>query len=338
MTYQNIPIEVWFLDLMDGTLDEEVKLDFLTFCLINNIEIPETGVYLPIESNPVIDKEFLLIPDHENLLDDPKENLIIAYSEGLLSKTEASWVKHQIRTNRAWGLVYREIKRTYLLPETVAFPDKVRLYKAEKKKRVYPAYFAAAALLFGFVFFLFNHTSSVPEKPQRIVKTPLKKSAPLNSKQKAGVPPHMKEVNTLKRPSYIPQIAGIVEPGGRDCILHPDQYSKEELATGLMPDLKHVDSLVPENDKILPPSHQKKKKEISIREWLRNRAIERIFKRQDEALVFQSESRWFRQSVGFNWERQNVRTISQLKLGPFTFEWNKKNRKSNFLSELSSNN
>jgi len=49
------------------------------------------------------------------------------------------------------------------------------------------------------------------------------------------------------------------------------------------------------------------------------------------------ETKWFNQSIGIKYKRQEDRSISQVKLGPLIFEWNKKNKNSNFLSMLPSN-
>ena len=103
MTYQNIPIEVWFIDLMDGTLSEESKHEFLAFCLVNNIEVPyDLTTLIPSES-VLPTKDFLRFPAHESILNDPKQDLLLSYKEGLLNASDSQWVEQQVKSTSEYG-------------------------------------------------------------------------------------------------------------------------------------------------------------------------------------------------------------------------------------------
>ena len=76
MTYQNIPIEAWFIELFDGTLSEEVTHEFLAFCLINNIDVPEDLTTLMPSDAFLQTKDILRFPAHESILNDPKQDYL----------------------------------------------------------------------------------------------------------------------------------------------------------------------------------------------------------------------------------------------------------------------
>jgi hypothetical protein len=337
MTYQNIPIEVWFLELIDGTLSEEATHEFLAFCLINNIDVPEDLPTLTPNHTFLPTKDFLRFPAHESILNDPKQDLLFSYKEGLLDAAGAQWVEQQVKSNLAWQVLNTEISATYLEPEPHEFLEKKVLYKTQPSRWWLTGSIAAAAVFIGLMLFLFpfksnefgtsKPTSKVKEKTKTIYHT---KSAQPDISTPTTLPqyPHK-----LSGPE---QVTGIVVSSSRDCILHPDEYTKDEISPMLGNVQIPIDSLERPRDELTqieaPMNNEK-----TLRTWIKERLIERIFKREDNALVLERETKWFNQSFGIKYKRQEERSISQVKLGPLIFEWNKKNKNSNFLSMLPSN-
>lgn len=88
---------------------------------------------------------------------------IFDYLEGNLSEPEAAEVLHLIETNAQWSRACRLMKRTYLDPETLSageqeFPHKERLYRRERRPRVFNLYYGAAAsvMLCGLAYLLWK--------------------------------------------------------------------------------------------------------------------------------------------------------------------------------------
>jgi hypothetical protein len=172
-------------------------------------------------------------------------------------------------------------------------------------------------------------------KPASKVKEKTKKIYQVQTAQPGSSSPTKTREGTLDV-SVQPSIKGIVISSSRDCILHPDGYAKEEITPALSAIPVSIDSIERPMDGLTqieaPKNNQK-----TLRIWIKQRLIERIFDREDNALVLERETKWFNQSIGIKYKRQEDRSISQVKLGPFLFEWNKKNKNSNFLSMLPSN-
>ena len=337
MTYQNIPIEVWFIDLMDGTLSEESKHEFLAFCLINNIDVPEDLTTLMPSETFLQTKDFIRFPAHESILNDPKQDLLFSYKEGLLDNSGAQWVEQQVKSNLAWQAMYTEISTTYLEPEQNVFLEKKLLYKSQPTRWWLTASIAAAAVFIGLILFLFpfksnelgasKPTSKVKEKTKTIYQA---QTAQPDNSSTTKTPEDTHELSVPKR------IKGIVISSSRDCMLHPDEYTKEEIVPILSNTQLPIDSLERPIDE-LTQIEAPKNNEKTFRSWIKERLIERIFDREDNALVLERETKWFNQSIGIKYKRHEDRSISQVKLGPLIFEWNKKNKNSNFLSMLPSN-
>lgn len=337
MTYQNIPIEVWFIELFDGTLSEEATHEFLAFCLINNIEVPEDLITLMPSEAFLQTTDFLRFPTHESILNDPKQDLVLSYKEGLLDATEAQWVEQQIEDNRTWKTLHTEFSATYLIPEPVEFLEKKVLYKSQPSRWWLTGSIAAAAVLIGLMLLLFPFKSNElgTSKPTSKVKEKTKTVYQAQTAQPDIASP-MKTSEDTQELSGPQRIKGIVISSSRDCILHPDEYTKDEITPMLSNVQIPIDSLERSMDE-LTQIEAPKNNEKSLRSWIKERLIERIFKREDNALVLERETKWFNQSIGIKYKRQEDRSISQVKLGPFIFEWNKKNKNSNFLSMLPSN-
>ena len=336
MTYQNIPIEVWFIDLMDGILSEEAKHEFLAFCLVNNIEVPyDLTALMPRES--VLDtKDFLRFPAHESILNDPKQDLLLSYTEGLLTSSGAQWIEQQIESNSTWKTMHTEISATYLVPETCEFLEKSVLYKSQPTRWWLTASIAAAAIFIGLILFLFPFNSNElgASKPTSKVKVKAKTSRQSHQALLDISSTTKRQEGTIDL-SVPKPIKGIVISSSRDCILHPDnteQETKPMLSqTELVSD--SLDSPPNEITEIVSPVNKSK----NLRSWIKERLIERVFVREDNALVLERETKWFNQSIWIKYKRHEDRSISQVKLGPFIFEWNKKNKNSNFLSMQPSN-
>ena len=337
MTYQNIPIEVWFVELFDGNLSEDARHDFLAFCLINNINVPEDLPTLTPNHTFLPTKDFLRFPSHESILNDLKQNIILSYKEGLLSPSDEQWVEQQIEANRTWKTLNTEFSATYLMPESVEFLDKKVLYKTQPSRWWLTGSIAVAAVFIGLMLLLFpfksnelgtsKSTSKVKEKTKSIYHTKTTQSD-ISTPTTLPQYPHK-----LSGPE---QVTGIVVSSSRDCILHPDTYSKDEIATTGRITQAPIDSLQKPID-ALTQLEAPKNNEKTFRSWIKERLIERFFNREDNALVLERKTKWFNQTFGIKYKRQEERSISQVKLGPLIFEWNKKNKNSNFLSMLPSN-
>jgi len=337
MTFQNIPIEVWFIEWFDGTLSEEAKQEFLAFCLVNNIEVPyDLTTLIPSES-VLPTKDFLRFPAHESILNDPKQDLLLSYTEGLLDDSGAQWIEQQIESNSTWKTMHTEISATYLVPEACEFLEKNVLYKSQPTRWWLTASIAAAAIFIGMILFLFPFKSDEigSSKPTSKVKEKAK-----TSRQAQTALPDIS--STTKTPDgtdelSVPQpIKGIVISSSRDCILHPETYTDQETKPMLSQTELVSDSLEsPPNEitEIVSPVSKNK----NLRFWIKERLIERVFDREDNALVLERETKWFNQSIWIKYKRHEDRSFSQVKLGPFIFEWNKKNKNSNFLSMQPSN-
>jgi hypothetical protein len=337
MTYQNIPIEVWFLDLFEGTLSEEEKHEFLTFCLVNTIDVPHDLTTLTPCEVILHSKDFLKFPAHESILKDLKQDLLLSYKEGLLDASGAQWIEQQIESNSTWKTMHIEISATYLVPEEYEFLAKRVLYKSQPTRWWLSASIAAAAIFLGLMLFLFPFKSDElgASKPTTKVKEKTKKIYHAQTAQPDSSSPTKTPAGTLDL--SVPQpTKGIVISSSRDCILHPDEYAKEEITPALRAIPESFDSLEKPMDGLTLIEAPKDTKK-SLRSVIKERLIERIFDREDNALVLERETKWFNQSIGIKYKRQEDRTISQVKLGPFLFEWNKKNKNSNFLSMLPSN-
>jgi hypothetical protein len=337
MTYQNIPIEVWFIELFDGTLSKEAKHEFLTFCLVNNIEVPHDLTTLASCEDVLDTKDFLRFPAHESILNDPKQDLLFSYKEGLLTSSGAQWIEQQIESNSTWKTMHTEISATYLVPEACEFLEKNVLYKSQPTRWWLTASIAAAAIFIGLILLLFPFKSNDPgvSKPVSKGKEKTKIIYQAQTAQPDISSPMKTPEGTQELSGPLP-IKGIVISSSRDCILHPDAYSKEEIAPALSTTRVSIDSLQKPMDE-LTQIEAPKNNEKTLRTWIKERLIERIFKREDNALVLERETKWFNQSIGIKYKRQEDRSISQVKLGPLIFEWNKKNKNSNFLSMLPSN-
>lgn len=337
MTYQNIPIEVWFIELFDGTLSKEATHEFLAFCLINNIDVPEDLITLMPSEAFLQTKDFLRFPVHESILNDPKQDVLLSYKEGLLNATDAQWVEQQIEGNGTWKTLHTEISATYLLPEQVKFLEKKVLYKSQPSRWWLTASIAAAAVFIGLMLFLFPFKSndSGVSKPSSKAKEKTKTIYQAQSPQ-PDISSPMKTSEDTQELSGPQRIKGIVISSSRDCILHPDEYTKDEITPMLSNVQIPIDSLERSMDE-LTQIEAPKNNEKNLRTWIKERLIERIFKREDNALVLERETKWFNQSIGIKYKRHEDRSISQVKLGPLIFEWNKKNKNSNFLSMLPSN-
>ena len=337
MTYQNIPIEVWFIELFDGTLSKEATHEFLAFCLINNIDVPEDLITLMPSEAFLQTKDFLRFPVHESILNDPKQDVLLSYKEGLLNATDAQWVEQQIEGNGTWKTLHTEISATYLLPEQVKFLEKKVLYKSQPSRWWLTASIAAAAVFIGLMLFLFPFKSNDPGVSKPVSKGK-EKTKIIYQAQTAqpDISSPMKTSEDTQELSGPQRIKGIVISSSRDCILHPDEYTKDEITPMLSNVQIPIDSLERSMDE-LTQIEAPKNNEKNLRTWIKERLIERIFKREDNALVLERETKWFNQSIGIKYKRHEDRSISQVKLGPLIFEWNKKNKNSNFLSMLPSN-
>ncbi|MCF8269450.1 MAG: hypothetical protein K9I25_05725 [Crocinitomicaceae bacterium] len=337
MTYQNTPIEVWFIELFDGTLSEEATHEFLAFCLINNIDVPEDLPTLMPSEDFLQTKDGLKFPAHESILNDPKQDLLLSYKEGLLNASDAQWVEQQIEANRTWKTLHTDFSATYLVPEPYEFLEKKVLYKEQPPRWWLTASMAAAAVFIGLMLFLFPFKSneSGVNKPTSKFKEKTKKIYEAQTAQ-PDISFPTKTAEGTKDLSVPTPIKGIVVSSSRDCILHPDEYTKDEITPMLSNVQIPIDSLERPRDE-LTQIEAPKNNEKTLRSWIKERLIERIFDREDNALVLERETKWFNQSIGIKYKRQEDRSISQVKLGPFIFEWNKKNKNSNFLSMLPSN-
>ena len=276
-------------------------------------------------------------PAHESILNDPKQDLLLSYTEGLLDDSGAQWIEQQIESNSTWKTMHTEILATYLVPETCEFLEKSVLYKSQPTRWWLTASIAAAAVFIGLILFLFSFksnelgaskpTSKVKEKTKTIYQA---QTAQPDNSSTTKTPEDTHELSVPKR------IKGIVISSSRDCMLHPDEYTKEEIVPILSNTQLPIDSLERPIDE-LTQIEAPKNNEKTFRSWIKERLIERIFDREDNALVLERETKWFNQSIGIKYKRHEDRSISQVKLGPFIFEWNKKNKNSNFLSMLPSN-
>jgi hypothetical protein len=337
MTFQNIPIEVWFIELFDGTLSEEAKHEFLAFCLVNNIEVPYDLTTLMPSESVLNTKDFLRFPAHESILNDPKQDLLLSNKEGLLTSSGAQWIEQQIESNSTWKTMHTEISATYLVPEACEFLEKSVLYKSQPIRWWLTASIAAAAVFIGLILFLFSFKSNElgASKPTSKVKEKTKTIYHAQTAQPDISSPTKRPEGTIDL-SVPKPIKGIVISSSRDCILHPDEYAKEEITPALRAIPESFDSLEKPMDGLTLIEAPKDTKK-SLRSVIKERLIERIFDREDNALVLERKTRWFNQSIWIKYKRQEDRAISQVKLGPFIFEWNKKNKNSNFLSMLPSN-
>jgi hypothetical protein len=196
---------------------------------------------------------------------------------------------------------------------------------------------AAAAVFIGLMLFLFPFKSneSGVNKPTSKFKEKTKKIYEAQTAQ-PDISSPTKTPEGRQELSGPQPVYGIVVSSSRDCILHPDAYTKDEITPMLSNVPIPIDSLKKPMDE-LTQIEAPKNNEKTLRSWIKERLIERIFKREDNALVLERETKWFNQSIGIKYKRQEDRSISQVKLGPFIFEWNKKNKNSNFLSMLPSN-
>jgi hypothetical protein len=279
----------------------------------------------------------LRFPAHESILNDPKQDLLLSYTEGLLDDSGAQWIEQQIESNSTWKTMHTEISATYLVPEACEFLEKNVLYKSQPTRWWLTASIAAAAIFIGMILFLFPFKSDEigSSKPTSKVKEKAK-----TSRQAQTALPDIS--STTKTPDgtdelSVPQpIKGIVISSSRDCILHPETYTDQETKPMLSQTELVSDSLEsPPNEitEIVSPVSKNK----NLRFWIKERLIERVFDREDNALVLERETKWFNQSIWIKYKRHEDRSFSQVKLGPFIFEWNKKNKNSNFLSMQPSN-
>lgn len=337
MTYQNIPIEVWFVELFDGTLSEEATHEFLAFCLINNIDVPEDLPTLMPSEAFLQTKDGLKFPAHESILNDPKQDLLLYYKEGLLHASDAQWVEQQIEANRTWKTLHTEFSATYLVPEPYEFLEKKVLYKTQPSRWWLTASMAAAAVFIGLMLLLFPFKSNElgTSKPTSKVKDKTKTIYHTKTAQ-PDISSQTKTSEDTQGLAWPQPIKGIVISTSRDSILPPDTYTKDEISPMLSNVQIPINSLKKSMDE-LTQIEAPENNEKTLRSWIKERLIERIFDREDNALVLERETKWLNQSFGIKYKRQEDRSISQVKLGPLILEWNKKNKNSNFLSMLPSN-
>lgn len=111
---------------------------------------------------------------------------IFDYLEGNVSEQEAAEVLHLIETNAQWNRAFRLMKRTYLDPVVLSadeqiFPHKERLYRRERRPRVFFLYYGAAAsvLLCGLAWLLWKPADST-SSPELLSRVPAATAAPEN--------------------------------------------------------------------------------------------------------------------------------------------------------------
>jgi len=105
---------------------------------------------------------------------------IFDYLEGNLSEAEAAEVQQLIETHQDWSRAFRLMKRTYLDPEMLSageqeFPNKERLYRRERRPRVFALYYGAAAsvMLCGLAYLLWKPADNGSAKKQVTTQQPL---------------------------------------------------------------------------------------------------------------------------------------------------------------------
>jgi hypothetical protein len=263
--------------------------------------------------------------------------LLLAYSEGLLDPAGTTWVEQRILDNRSWQIMHYEISATYLEPEAYDFPEKKALYKSQPNRRWLYTTIAAAAVFIGLILYLF------PNNPIEPVANKSANKAKVKTKSTFHAQPVQPDISSTKKTLQVTHkvsgphpVEGIIIASSRDSILHPEAYSKDEIATTRPNSRTSFDSLQKPTDE-LTKLEVPKNNEKTWRSWIKERLIERIFKQEDSALLLERETKWFNQTVGIKYKRQEDRSISLVKLGPFILEWNKKNKNSNFLSMMPSN-
>jgi hypothetical protein len=336
MNYLNKPIEVWFVDLMDGNLPIEDQQAFLTFCRLNQVELPHFESVHHDNDASLTDKEFLRIPEHESILQEVKSDLIVAYHEGLLSQEAKDWLETQTMKSAQWNSHFEGFKRVYLTPTEVLFPSKEGLYKREKNKWLYPSITAAAAVFLIGVLLFFPANKPLSKQPGKSVQ-----NATVNNKLPKAKHPNEAHLSTREK-GYrfilhrVPQPCVVEISTVKDCILHPLEFSDDELNASIPQFTPTRDTSSDVATSNIPAEEIKERSQL-LKDWIKERLARRVFKIEDESLVFQREARWFNQTFGFKWKRNEERTISEINLGPFVLEWNKKKNDRNFFSSQTSN-
>jgi len=336
MKYLNKPIEVWFVDLMDGNLTTEDKQAFLTFCRLNHVEIPIFERIHYGNDAPLLDTEFLRIPEHESILQEVKSDIIVAYHEGLLSQEAKDWLENQTLKSYQWKSQFEGFKRVYLTPTEVLFPSKERLYKRQNIKWLYPSITAAAAAFLLGILLLFPANKPLSKQPGKSAKKATIKNKPpkANNLNEAHLSTRDKGFGLIQHQVPHPRVVEIVS--NKDNISDPQEFSDDADNAFISQVILSGDTSYDVVTSSVPTEEMKGRSQL-FKDWIKERLARRMFKIEDESLVFQREARWFNQTFGFKWKRNKERTVSEINLGPLVFEWNKKKKDCNFFNSLTSN-
>jgi len=167
--------EEWMMDYLDGNLDDQQSKEMEAF-LLKNPHIADELEDLPhfqLEKNETncLDsslKSSLLFQESENINSENFENHFAAYYENDLEEPEQKELKEFLEKNPFLGKEFEDFELLKLQADTsIQFPDKNKLFKAEKK--TIPLWFwsglAAAILIIGFYIL-------IPEKQTREIYAP----------------------------------------------------------------------------------------------------------------------------------------------------------------------
>jgi hypothetical protein len=318
-----------------GLLTDE-ELDQFTLFLESKSNIDESAqdpiTELSVDFKERLKKSNTLKPTIFNDIDGEDDDLLmIASVEGITSEKEEEFLRLKVTTDDHFATSLKYYQITKLKKEVVAFPNKSRLKQKEKQSYARFMYYAAAAILTGFLLYYNQNdkklelsSSSEPQlaktKEIQTNRTTLKSNLSNNTPNKVFKKTIYRAASSIVDTTfYINNESMTIANSNVDSFgLDITQNEKESLVQELQP---KVNSFQKEEDQI---------ETLTWKNYIRNKFEELVFGKigssYEERLAFISSK--FQSRIGIPFQikltkkRPENRKLSKLVFGKFSYERN----------------
>jgi hypothetical protein len=239
MTITRDNYEPYFLDFLEGNLEENQIDQFLDFLELN----PDLKEELQLLENMTLPEEKITFSGKENLykssadLKAATENKMIAHLEGDLDNDERKSFESWLAGHPEQKKEYELFSKTRLIPDaTVKFQEKKKLYRKSGNQIIltWVARAAAVVVLLWGINSLFQSENTLPHKN--------------NSKEVASLTPEKEPVN-LTKPVKKNQIAEVGEKTNPEKTSAPSEKNSIREKTKALPEGKNaIEEKFPERD------------------------------------------------------------------------------------------
>lgn len=201
--------EAFFIDYLEGNLDEKLVDDFIEFLQKNPKLKEELSLFEPISLEaekinfPLKEKLYKHQFDEENAF----ERACVAYHEGDLNEKEKEELRLYLASHPERNKDFELFAKTKLIPDTnLIFRKKKKLYQLSVGRKVY-LWSARVAAIFILVFAVFSVLKqdaelNMPEvEVAETIKSVPKDAKPEKTKEENIIPPQKEEAKSSKKPS-----------------------------------------------------------------------------------------------------------------------------------------